>query len=50
MQTDPRFENYTSYIMDAYVDFLQSAGARVVPLMINEPEEVICQNQMEDLL
>lgn len=37
---DTRFEGYNSYVMQAYVDFLQSAGARVVPLIVGEPEEV----------
>lgn len=39
MITDPRFEGYTSYIMTSYVDFVLSAGARVVPLIVNEGEE-----------
>jgi len=37
---DPRFEGYDSYIMAAYVKFMEAAGARVVPLVWNEPEEV----------
>jgi len=32
--------NYTSYIMAAYVRFLEGSGARVVPLLMNEAEEV----------
>ena len=37
---DPRFDGYDSYIMAAYVKFMEAAGARVVPLVWNEPEEV----------
>src|SRR5687768_15658996 len=40
MQSDPRFANYTTYIMTPYVQFMESAGARVVPLIMGEPEEV----------
>ena len=29
-------ENYTSYIGAAYVKYLESAGARVVPVLINQ--------------
>jgi gamma-glutamyl hydrolase len=37
---DPRFVGYDSYIMAAYVKFIEAAGARVVPLVWNEPAEV----------
>lgn len=37
---DPRFSGYDSYIMTAYVKFLEASGARVVPLILGEPEEV----------
>ena len=37
---DHRFDEYGSYIMSAYVRFVQSAGARVVPFLWDEPEEV----------
>ena len=40
MQPDPRFEGYTSYIMSSYVKFMESSGARVVPLIYGEPEDV----------
>lgn len=40
MQNDPRFAGYRSYIMSSNVEFLQSAGARVVPLIRDDPEEV----------
>jgi gamma-glutamyl hydrolase len=40
MQNDPRFAGYKSYIMSSNVEFLQSAGARVVPLIRDDPEEV----------
>ncbi|XP_010765090.1 gamma-glutamyl hydrolase-like [Notothenia coriiceps] len=31
--------NQTAYIAASYVKFLESAGARVVPVMINQPME-----------
>jgi len=37
---DTRFDNYTSFIMGGYVRFLQGAGARVVPIILGESEEV----------
>jgi hypothetical protein len=40
MLGDPRFEGYTSYIMKSYVDSLEASGARVVPLIVTEPESV----------
>lgn len=40
MHNDTRFNGYNSYIMTAYVDFIQTAGARVVPLIAGEPKEV----------
>jgi gamma-glutamyl-gamma-aminobutyrate hydrolase PuuD len=40
MVDDPRFKGYRSYIMTSYVDFLQSAGARIVPLVLYEDEAV----------
>jgi hypothetical protein len=33
MLADPRFKDYKYYIMQSYVDWLQAAGARVVPLI-----------------
>jgi hypothetical protein len=33
MLTDPRFANYTYYVMSSFVKFLEGAGARVVPLV-----------------
>jgi len=37
---DPRFDGYDSYMMAAYVKYMELAGARVVPLILGEPEEV----------
>ena len=37
---DSRFDGYDSYLMAAYVKFVEAAGARVVPLIWGEPEEV----------
>lgn len=39
MQVDPRFANYTYYVMSSFVKFLQGAGARVVPLIPSMSEE-----------
>ena len=33
MQTDPRFSNFTYYVMSSFVKFLEGAGARIVPLV-----------------
>ncbi len=33
MQVDPRFANYTYYVMSSFVKFLEGAGARIVPLV-----------------
>eukprot|EP00347_Sterkiella_histriomuscorum_P022553 403338055 len=43
MQNLTEFQGYKSYIMKSYVDFVESAGARVVPLVVGEPEEVTLQ-------
>lgn len=37
---DPRFAGYETYMMAAYVKFLEAAGARVVPLILNDSIEV----------
>ncbi len=39
MQEDPRFENYTYYVMSSFVKFLEGAGARVVPLVPGTPDQ-----------
>ena len=36
---EPWFPNSTSYIGAAYVKYIEQAGARVVPVLINQPEE-----------
>ena len=33
MLADPRFANYTYYVMSSFVKFLEGAGARIVPLV-----------------
>lgn len=40
-----RLSNATdaSYIAASYVKFIESAGARVIPLIYNEPEEILFQ-------
>jgi gamma-glutamyl hydrolase len=40
MKPDPRFKEYRTYVMASYVDWLEAAGARVVPLILGEPEEI----------
>jgi gamma-glutamyl hydrolase len=40
MIEDPRFEGYNSYIMKSYADAVEASGARVVPLIVGEPESV----------
>ena len=37
MANDPEFFLYRGYIMDAYVKYLESAGARIVPLVNTDP-------------
>ena len=32
-------ENYTSYIGAAYIKYVEMAGARAVPVLINQPDE-----------
>ena len=39
--------NYTSYIGAAYVKYVESAGARVVPVLIGQ---VLTYSQLDDLL
>lgn len=41
MQNDSRFNGYNSYIMRAYVNFLEGAGAQIVPLLHGESTEVL---------
>ena len=43
MRNDSRFANYTSYIMGAYVKYIEASGARVVPIIWGEPEEDILE-------
>lgn len=40
MHNDTRFNDYSSYIMSTFVTFMESAGARVIPLVRGEPENV----------
>lgn len=41
MLTDSRFTGYKSYIMASYVQYIQAQGARVVPIINEDSEEVI---------
>ncbi len=40
MKGDPRFADYNTYIMKSYVDWLEAQGARVVPIIPDEPRNV----------
>ena len=40
MKDDKRFNNYSSYIMASYVQFIEASGARVVPLIMSDSAEV----------
>lgn len=40
MKVDPRFSKYQTYIMKSYVTWLESVGARVIPLIRGEQESV----------
>jgi len=48
MLEDPRFDGYSTYIMAAYVQFMEAAGARVVPLVVGETWDVTL-NKIERL-
>ena len=39
LKGNPKLEGYTSFIMDAYVKFIESSGARVVPIIYDKPIE-----------
>lgn len=41
MHDDPRFSNYTSYMMAAYVQYIQAQGARVIPITYSDSHEVV---------
>ena len=43
MTDDSRFNGYNSYIMTSYVKFMESAGARVIPLIVNEPANIVLE-------
>ena len=40
MKNDTRFANYTTYIMKSYVDWVEAVGARVIPLINGEDQNV----------
>lgn len=37
MHNDTKFEGWNTYIMKSYVDWVEAAGARVIPLINGEP-------------
>ena len=41
MKADPRFAGKTTYIMEAYVNFMETAGARVVAIISDEVDTSI---------
>ena len=40
LKKDPRFDGKETYIMQAYIEWLESAGARVVPLIMTDEQSV----------
>ena len=40
LRDDPRFAGKTTYLMQAYVDFMEAAGARVIPIASDEADSV----------
>jgi len=38
--TGPEYEGYTTYVMDKYIRFMETSGARVIPLLTGEDESV----------
>lgn len=40
LKKDPRFEGKTTYIMEAYSTFMETAGARVVPIIMTDEQSV----------
>lgn len=38
-----KFEKYQSYIMAAYVRFLEGSGARVIPILMSDSEETVLE-------
>lgn len=38
LKDDPRFAGKTTYLMQAYVDFMEAAGARVIPILSDEDQ------------
>ena len=49
MKNDPRFDGYNSYIMAAYVKFMEGSGARVIPIVDTESQEVTITKMTEQL-
>lgn len=47
LKDDPRFADKTSYIMQAYVHFMEASGARVVPIILEDSDEVVDQKLSE---
>ena len=40
LKSDPRFAGKSTYIMQAYVTFMESAGARVIPFLSTDEDSV----------
>lgn len=38
LQKDPRFTDYSSYVMADYVQFFEGSGARVIPILSTESD------------
>ena len=40
LKKDPRFADKDTYVMQAYIEWLESAGARVVPIIMGDDQSV----------
>ena len=40
LKNDPRFADYSSYVMSDYVQFFAGSGSRVIPILSTESDEV----------
>jgi len=40
LKEDPRFADKQTYVMQAYIEWLEAAGARVVPIIMTDDQSV----------
>ena len=48
MKADPRFTGKNSFIMEAYVNFMETAGARVV-VLVREEDQAVTDDKLTKL-